>query len=606
MPRGRTTGIAKLLISGAAKADLATGRLVRHAGMGIVLDSRHVLTCAHVVNAALGLPNNFAPQPTGSVSVVFPLSATGHSVQGTVVAWRPMGADGVADVAILELLEDASRDVGSASFFHGDQSLDGDALMVFGVRAGSEIGNHVEARFMGPTSAGTVQIDGTRVLGVFVQGGFSGAAVWNVQKQGVVGMVVARDINSADRVAYMIPLSGLEEVWPALAKQGTNGLPPMFADYVEEKTRGFVGRAHVFAGVLEFLTNSPRGYLTLIGEPGIGKSAIACELTRTMSCVAHFFIRSDGITKADQFYAFVGDQLRDRFGIDTTPGLDDMPGMRLKHWLTQAAASLDGDKLVLVVDALDECDELDRQDRAGNLLFLPRLLPDGVYFVLLRRPLEPTAYHIRLETEPGVANEEFDLMTFPSENRRDIEQYLRVYFDARPEHAWLVHHGKSADEAVTLLSERSEDNFMFLRHVLPYLENHPTEFAPEHLPRGLREYYSGHWERMTATWREKSEAESVFLTVYVLAKARKPMTRGQIEATLRNVPASLVRTFIAQWREFLEETVKNEPIYRIYHASFAEFLAEQDAVSDAGREKKAAQLLKSWFLSRLRPGAAGS
>jgi hypothetical protein len=111
---------------------------------------------------------------------------------------------------------------------------------------------------------------------------------------------------------------------------------------------------------------------------------------------------------------------------------------------------------------------------------------------------------------------------------------------------------------------------------------------------------------MTAMWREKPEAESVFLTIYVLAKARKSMTRGQIEATLRDVPARLVRTFIGQWREFLEEFGRDEPTYRIYHASFADFLAKQDAVIDAGREKKAAQLLKNWFLSRLRSGAAGS
>jgi hypothetical protein len=606
MPSGRAAGIAKLLISGAPKAELATGRPVRHAGMGSVLDSRHVLTCAHVVNAALGFPNESAARPTGSVNVTFPLSATGHVIAGKVVAWHPMGAEGVADVAVLELAEGVPGDVGCAKFFRGDQSLDGDALMVFGFRAGSEIGNHIDAKFMGPTSAGTVQIDGTGVLGVFVQGGFSGAAVWNVKKQGVVGMVVARDINSADRVAYMIPLSGLEEVWPAMARPGTGSLPPMFVSYIEEKTRGFVGRAHVFAKVQEFLTSSTQGYLTLVGEPGIGKSAIASELTRSMSCVAHFFIRSDGITKADQFYALIGDQLRDRFGIDTTSGLDDVPGMRLKHWLAEAAKSLDGDKLVLVVDALDECDEVNGRDRAGNLLFLPRLLPEGVYLVLLRRPLDPDEYHVRLETEPGVANEVLDLMTFSTENRRDIEQYLRAYFEARPEHAWLAHHRKSADEAITLLSERSEDNFMYLRHVLPYLENNPTEFEPEHLPRGLTEYYSRHWQQMMAAWRGKSEQEFVFLTVYVLAKARKPMTRGQIQATLRDVPASLVRTFIAQWREFLEETGKDEPIYRIYHESFADFLAKQDAVIDAGRDKKAAQLLKGWFFSLLRPGGSGS
>ena len=607
MARGRAAGIAKILISDGARKELATGRQVKHAGMGILLDPRRVLTCAHVVNAALGLPNDSAPEPTGSVSIVFPLCDGAQSIPGTVVAWRPMKtSSGVSDVAVLELREDAPRDVGSASFLVAEQALDGDVLMVFGVRAGSETGNHVEAKLMGPTSAGTVQIDGTGVLGAFVQGGFSGAAVWDVQKQRVVGMVVARDVNSADRIAYMIPVSALAEVWPAIVKQGAGGLPPIFASYVEEKTRGFVGRKHVLTRVQEFLTKSGGGYLTIIGEPGIGKSALTCELTRRMSCVSHFFIRSDGITKAEQFYTFVGGQLRDRFGIDTTSGPEDAPGIRLKSWLTQAAASLDGHKLVLVVDALDECDEVERRDGAGNLLFLPRSLPKGVYFVLSRRPLAPTEYHIRLETEPDVANDELDLMTFSSENRRDIEQYIRAYFDDRPGHPWLAQHGRSVDEGVALLSERSEDNFMYLRHVLPHLEANPEEFAPERLPKGLAQYYLGHWNRMTASWRGKPEAESAFDAIYVLAKAQKPMTRGQMETTLRDVPAMLVRTFISQWLEFLEESGRDEPTYRIYHASFADFLARQDAVTGGGREKKAAQLLKGWFLSRLRPGASGT
>jgi hypothetical protein len=387
-------------------------------------------------------------------------------------------------------------------------------------------------------------------------------------------------------------------------QRGTGGLPSIFADYVEEKTKGFVGRAHVFAHVQEFLTSSSRGYLTIIGEPGIGKSAISCELTRTMSCVAHFFIRSDGITKADQFYTYIGNQLRDRFGIDTTSSLDEAPGIRLKRWLTEAAATLDGDKLVFVVDALDECEEVDKQDRAGNLLYLPRVLPEGVYFLMSRRPLATTESHLRLETEPGVANQELDLRTFSSENRRDVEQYIRAYFNARPAHAWLACHSKSVDEAVALLGERSEDNFMYLRHVLPHLEKNPEDFTPARLPKGLTEYYLGHWDRMTARWRGKQEAESVFDTIYVLAKAQRPMTSGQIEETLPGVPDRLVGTFIGQWREFLEESGQDEPTFRIYHASFADFLAEQDPIDERG--KKAARLLKGWFLSRLRSVTAGS
>ena len=207
-------------------------------------------------------------------------------------------------------------------------------------------------------------------------------------------------------------------------------------------------------------------------------------------------------------------------------------------------------------------------------------------------------------------------MTFPSENRRDVELYLRAYFAARPGHGWLARYNKNLDEAVALLSERSEDNFMYLKHVLPHLDRKPEDlqtedykledFAPEKLPRGLTQYYLRHWDRMTERWRGRPEAEYVFDTVYVLAKARKPMTRRQIKEALSNAPQQLVGTFIGQWREFLEEFKRDERTYRIYHASFADFLAKQDAVIDAGRDKKAARLLKNWFLTRLRQGAGSA
>lgn len=48
-----------------------------------------------------------------------------------------------------------------------------------------------------------------------------------------------------------------------------------FTRYIEEKTRGFVGRQFVFDAVGQFVNNNPRGYFFVRGDPGIGKSALA-------------------------------------------------------------------------------------------------------------------------------------------------------------------------------------------------------------------------------------------------------------------------------------------------------------------------------------------
>ena len=54
------------------------------------------------------------------------------------------------------------------------------------------------------------------IIGIFIESGFSGAAVWDTTLRAVVGMVSSRNINPAERVAYMIPVRTLKQAWPPL------------------------------------------------------------------------------------------------------------------------------------------------------------------------------------------------------------------------------------------------------------------------------------------------------------------------------------------------------------------------------------------------------
>src|SRR5262249_35148329 len=146
-------------------------------------------------------------------------------------AWYPMGAKPVDDIAVIELVQDAPADVGVARLA-GSLVRDNNPLKVFGCRAGSEQGNFVDAKFMGTVGPGRVQLDGTSVVGFFIEGGYSGAAVWDTEHESVVGMVSARSVNRADRVAYMIPVRALKRAWPSLrtAERKRLGYPSGRAD----------------------------------------------------------------------------------------------------------------------------------------------------------------------------------------------------------------------------------------------------------------------------------------------------------------------------------------------------------------------------------------
>ena len=80
----------------------ANGNVV---GAGFLVAERYVLTCAHVVAAALTLPENTEVIPEQSVKLDFPLLARGRMIEASVVSWIPVSkTKAVEDMAVLRLL----------------------------------------------------------------------------------------------------------------------------------------------------------------------------------------------------------------------------------------------------------------------------------------------------------------------------------------------------------------------------------------------------------------------------------------------------------------------------------------------------------------------
>lgn len=210
-------------------AEVFYGDEQRHAGMAIIVDPWHVITCAHVVNAALGADLAGSVPPLGKVRIGFPMLAEPIAIAASIVEWRSAGERPQDDIAVLKLDEPAPEEAGIAMFADVTGMLpDGDALSVFGIADGDRLGNQVDVTFKGSTSAAWIQIDGLILRDHFIEGGFSGASVWNYPHSAVLGMVVAKNVSEAQRVAYMIPTADLQEVWPQLPVEH-RALPPSFA-----------------------------------------------------------------------------------------------------------------------------------------------------------------------------------------------------------------------------------------------------------------------------------------------------------------------------------------------------------------------------------------
>lgn len=363
-----------------------------------------------------------------------------------------------------------------------------------------------------------------------------------------------------------------------------------FESLIADKTRGFVGRRFVFDAIDDFLAESPSGYFLVLGEPGIGKTAILAEVVKVHGYPHHFNVAPQNIRAPRQFLANACAQVIARYKLPHTSLPQDATedSNFLVQCLQEAVADSRNRPVVLVVDALDESDRQSLAPRA-NLLFLPPALPDGAYVVASSRPLDKQRLTVsekrELFLEPDSEGNLLDVRAY-------VDQFLHDNADALSRAAPTP---AATTDLVDALVERSEGNFIYLRYVLPAVASGRFDDGPDALPQGLTDYYQDHWEQMQIA--EPIEFDEVYAPVVcLLAVAREPLSTEQL-VNFTGQDIARVRNAIGQWREFLEQS-KSDGVdrFRLYHLSFQEFLS---SAVDLGRFDK---LISRYYLSLARGG----
>jgi len=203
------------------------GRIV---GAGLLVDSHHVLTCAHVVTQATG-EDPRAGVPRGEIVAEFPfwgsaVGAAGWQVAASVPSygWAPLDAAGRGDVTLLRLREAAPAELAPAEL-DVTTNVDQRRVRVFGHPADLLDGVWAEVRLSGIAgpAAEWIQIDAASTVGRRVEQGFSGAGVIDPDTGRVLGVVVAEDPRVTDRVAWVIRTDVVVRYLPHLA--GRLGAP---------------------------------------------------------------------------------------------------------------------------------------------------------------------------------------------------------------------------------------------------------------------------------------------------------------------------------------------------------------------------------------------
>jgi len=231
--------------------------------------AREIVTCAHVANDALGQVGD----PLGAeVTLDFPLVSPGLHLPARVVMCEPSRADDTSDIAGLLLANPPPAGATPAPLVTvGD--VWGHSFRAFGFPELHDDGVWATGLMRARQGTGWVQLEDVTGTAFRVEPGFSGMPVWDDERGGVVGIIVAAESSSTVRAAYVIPTDTLVAAWPVLKAKA---LPPCpyrgLLAFGENDKALFFGREELTGRLVSQLSRRP--LVAVIGPSGSGKSSL--------------------------------------------------------------------------------------------------------------------------------------------------------------------------------------------------------------------------------------------------------------------------------------------------------------------------------------------
>lgn len=345
------------------------------------------------------------------------------------------------------------------------------------------------------------------------------------------------------------------------------------------KSENFVGRDFVFSAINNFLHRYPKGYFTIVGVPGSGKSAILKQLVRQNSDIIYYDAQIPGKNRVEVFFTDICTQLISKFqSLLNSESLDfdnydsSVFSLLLQHISERLSRDF---KLIIIIDGLDRVD-IHSQAVGTNLFHLPRYLPNQVYFIFARRPYKKSHSGLLIEAPAQV----LDLSDFQRENREDLKRYIERNLTPLPYKGMGEQEfsnspllaGEGLGERSQLISE-NEDNFMYAQQIVKAFTDGFYD-QPENInciPPDLESYYQQHWEKMQG---DGLSDVAVNVLRVLTAGEMQPMSALVISQVI-NEDVFDVMEVMEQWLEFLREFREGKEVkYQLYHHAFRLWLRE--------------------------------
>ncbi|MCB2263692.1 MAG: AAA-like domain-containing protein [Candidatus Thiosymbion ectosymbiont of Robbea hypermnestra] len=252
-------------------------------GAAVLIDDKHGVTCAHVVNEALGNPHEAQERPVEDIRIDFPLLEPGQKIAAEIVFWEPISQDGISanggDIAGIRLRQ-PKPDAAMPARMVEQTDLWGIDFRTQGFPKCHGRGALSMGKILAGRADGYVQLEAAGEYKILP--GFSGAPVWSEDARGVVGIMVVAETNRNIKAGWMIPTARLARAWDRIS--GEEQLPrpkeiaiPMVGRAVEPTSPFYIERdSDRTAG--ELIESETGVTLAIMGPHQIGKSSLLARL----------------------------------------------------------------------------------------------------------------------------------------------------------------------------------------------------------------------------------------------------------------------------------------------------------------------------------------
>lgn len=347
------------------------------------------------------------------------------------------------------------------------------------------------------------------------------------------------------------------------------------AELMHDAVRGFVGRVKEEEQVLQFVASHERGHVTVVGDPGIGKSALLSQIVLDLTKDGEAETRSPGIaarcsefkqsglavathvctrrvpesTAVPEILGSLAKQLVKQYG--PPAAVPQERSLRALLDTARIAGSHFRGKALLVIDGVDEMlsgRSPQEQREILNSLPVSGLLPEGVFSLVSTR----RGY---LDHEPGEAFQ-LDLAGLTLE---DIRQMLGEIADRYPieeKHVLAVRHV-------------SQNNALYVRMLVNDLKLGKLALNEiDRLPQGLEGYFEDFIKRLSVDDAWPALRDCLLL----LAVARGHLSVNQVCAMTDFTWAEVEEAMEDKLQPVLVPVSVEVRDYQLFHEKFREFL----------------------------------